>query len=303
MTKPGAPEPDPSAIRIIPKPPFARLPDPVALFARRAARFRDLAPGHDLGPYLRFLAGIATVQAGSSPACRRRSRPPARASRAQHGMPPLDRTGRAPGPEAAELLDRLLGGVRALAMPDAARAALDRVAAADDAERAALVGNVLADAIPFEAIAEHALVAAALQVHFARGASALTAAALKPVADGVCPACGAPPVASVIVDWEGEGGTRYCVCSLCSTLWNYVRAKCTLCSSTKAIAFKAIEGSGGRVKAETCGACRGYVKVLYRQQAPELDPVADDVATLGLDLMVRDLGFRRGAVNPFLVGY
>ena len=29
----------------------------------------------------------------------------------------------------------------------------------------------------------------------------------------------------------------------------------------------------------------------------------DDVATLALDLLVRDLGFRRGGVNPFLVGY
>ena len=31
--------------------------------------------------------------------------------------------------------------------------------------------------------------------------------------------------------------------------------------------------------------------------------MADDVATLGLDLLVREEGFRRGAVNPFLIGY
>ena len=43
--------------------------------------------------------------------------------------------------------------------------------------------------------------------------------------------------------------------------------------------------------------------MLYQQQRPELDPVADDVATLGLDLLVREEGFRRGAVNPFLTGY
>ena len=59
-------------------------------------------------------------------------------------------------------------------MPPAARAALDRVTAADDGERAAMAANVLADAIPFEAIAEHALVAAALQVHFARLAAGST---------------------------------------------------------------------------------------------------------------------------------
>ena len=30
---------------------------------------------------------------------------------------------------------------------------------------------------------------------------------------------------------------------------------------------------------------------------------ADDAASLALDLLVRELGYRRGAVNPFLVGY
>ena len=110
-------------------------------------------------------------------------------------------------------------------------------------------------------------------------------------------------MASVIVDWEGARGTRYCVCSLCGTLWNYVRVKCTLCGSTKSIAFKEIEGGRRPVKAETCGECRGYVRCSTGSRHPELDPVADDVASLGLDVLVRETGFRRGAVNPFLIGY
>jgi FdhE protein len=36
---------------------------------------------------------------------------------------------------------------------------------------------------------------------------------------------------------------------------------------------------------------------------PAVDIIADDVATLGLDLLVRDTGFKRGGANPFLVGY
>jgi FdhE protein len=303
MTKPGAPEPDPSAIGVIPKAVFARLPDPVQLFARRAARLRELAPGHDLAEYLTFLAGIADIQAEIQAGLPPAEAPPRAALAARHAMPPLDRAGFAPGPELGELLDRLLARARRLDMPEAARAALDRVEAAGDAERAAMARNLLEDAIPFEAVAEHALVAAALQVHFARAASALDASALTAVGDGVCPACGGPPVASLVVDWAGAGGVRYCVCSLCATEWNYVRAKCTLCGSTKAIAFKEIAGSGGLIKAEACGDCGGYVKVLYRQKHPGLDPVADDVASLGLDLLVRELDYRRGAVNPFLVGY
>jgi len=45
------------------------------------------------------------------------------------------------------------------------------------------------------------------------------------------------------------------------------------------------------------------VKILLQQADPALDPVADDVATLGLDVLVRAAGYRRGAVNPFLLGY
>ena len=301
--KTGSPKPDPTAIGRIPVPPFARLPDPAELFAARAARFRRLAAGHDLGPYLEFLAAIAEAQAavqdGLPPP--EAPSPEAAARAARHAMPPLDRGASRRDRRSTRLLDRLLAALAPGEMPPEARAALARLQGASEAERAAMVSSVLMDAVPFEAVAEHALVAAALQVHFARLAAGLDAAALKPVADGACPACGGAPAASLVVA-EPLAGARYCACALCGTLWNYVRAKCTLCGSTKEIAFREIEGRGA-VKAEVCGVCRGYVKVLYQQQDPGLDPIADDVATLGLDLLVREQGFRRGAVNPFLTGY
>ena len=102
---------------------------------------------------------------------------------------------------------------------------------------------------------------------------------------------------------DGAHGTRFCSCSLCGTLWNYIRAKCTLCGSTKEISFQAVEAGPETVKAETCSSCQGYVKIVYQDKVPAADPIADDVATLGLDLLVRELDFRRGGVNPFLIGY
>lgn len=57
------------------------------------------------------------------------------------------------------------------------------------------------------------------------------------------------------------------------------------------------------VKAETCDNCHGYVKVLYQTKDSGLEPLADDVASLGLDLLVREGGYRRGSFNPFLIGY
>ncbi len=76
-----------------------------------------------------------------------------------------------------------------------------------------------------------------------------------------------------------------------------------MCGSTDKISFQEIDGSNGNIKSENCDVCHSYVKVLYQDKDPRLDPVADDVASLGLDLLVREAGYRRGAINPFLIGY
>jgi FdhE protein len=166
-----------------------------------------------------------------------------------------------------------------------------------------MVHALLADRVPAEALAEHVFVAAALQVQFARLAAQLDAAALVPIGDGACPACGGPPAASMVVGWKGAHGSRFCACALCGTLWNYVRIKCTLCGSTEGIGYQEVEGGAGTVKAETCDHCHRYVKILQQQKDAAVEPLADDVASLGLDLLVRELGYRRGAFNPFLMGY
>lgn len=296
--------PDPSAVSNIPTPPFARLPDPNQLFSVRAARFSALAEGHGLAPYLHFLAGLCRAQAAIQeglpepdavlPEVLERAR--------QHAMPPLDRGHFSADAAFAATLDRLLEAAAGLAMPEQARAALEKVMKADADNRARMIGNVLAEAIPVEALAEHIFIAAAIQVHFTRLAARLDAKRLQSVGDGACPSCGGAPTATVLVNWPRTPGARYCSCSLCGTLWNYVRSKCTLCGSTRKILFQEIEGAD-HIKAETCDDCHGYMKVLNHQKDDRLDPVADDVATLGLDLLVRELGFRRGGVNPFLIGY
>jgi FdhE protein len=82
-----------------------------------------------------------------------------------------------------------------------------------------------------------------------------------------------------------------------------VRIKCVLCESTAGIAYEELDGGPDTVKAETCESCHGYVKILHQHKNPQLEPVADDIATLGLDILLRESGYRRGAVNPFLLGY
>ena len=238
MAKTSVPLHEPIPIGDVATPVFARLPDPAAHFKLRAARFAALAHGHELKPYLDFLAGLVDAQdrvqvdllepEPSDEDAVRRAR--------EFGMPPIDRGRFTADLVLEDTLDRLLALVLAIDMPAAAAAALARVFAADASLRNTMIRDVLDTSIPVEALAEHAFVAAALQVHFARLASRLEAARLVPVGDGVCPVCGSPPTATMVVGWLGAHGARYCGCSLCGTLWNYVRVKCTLCASTKGIA-------------------------------------------------------------------
>jgi FdhE protein len=305
MNSVSAPRHEPIPIGEIAQPPFARLPDPAALFSARAERFRKLSEGHALAPYLRFLAALSDVQHQLQDGLPAPDMPTedARVRARSFAMPPLDRNAFKADAAFATTLQRLLSFAGNVDMPAEARAALERAASADSTGRDAMVQAVLAEAIPVETLADHLFVAAALQVHFTRLAARLDAKNLAPVGEGACPACGGAPVASMVVGWSGAINTRFCVCSLCSTLWNVLRVKCVLCGSTTLINYQQIDGGDGHVQAETCDSCHGYVKILQEVQNPWLDPVADDVASLALDVLLRDAGYRRGAVNPFLLGY
>ena len=305
MTELRAPGHDPIPIGEVVKAPFARLPNPLAMFAGRGQRLKALADGHTLRPYLLFLADLSDIQHRLQAGLPDPELPSAEAlarSR-QHRMPPLDRARFTSDAAMNAVWRHFVVMTDSIAMPDVARLALARVKTAGEADRTAMMGAVLSNAIPVEELAEHVFVAAALQVHFARLAARLDAGALLPLGDGVCPACGGPQVSSMVVGWSGAQSARFCACSLCGTLWNYPRVRCTLCGATKGIAYQEIAGGPAAVKAETCESCRGYVKILHQHKEPTLDPVADDVATLALDLLLRDLGYRRGAVDPFLLGY
>jgi len=69
-------------------PPFVRLPDLALVFARRAERCRELAEGHPLGPYLRFIADLAAAQ---DAALRQPLTVPGAAGPQAVGVPPLDK--------------------------------------------------------------------------------------------------------------------------------------------------------------------------------------------------------------------
>jgi FdhE protein len=294
---------DPSKIGEASEPSFVRLPDLASMFSQRAERFRAVAEGNVLADYLRFVASLAVTQHAvivSLPAASELD-PSGLDMRLGAAMPPLSPELLHREPGFAETLDSLLRGFAPHSMPDPAAKARLQLLAQTPPEIIALASSIFEGAFPADRLAESLFVTAALQVHLARYASRLPARRLQPVGDGVCPACGSAPVASLIVGWRGANRSRYCCCSLCGTMWNYVRIKCTSCGSTEGIAYSTLEQGSPDVAAETCAKCRCYIKHLQQQRDPALEPFADDIASYGLDLLLREQGFRRGGINPLFI--
>ncbi|MFU2023350.1 formate dehydrogenase accessory protein FdhE, partial [Bordetella avium] len=145
------------------------------------------------------------------------------------------------------------------------------------------------------------LVMAALQVYWTDMACRFDRKAM-PVASpfGVCPMCGSLPVASVVRVGGQSDGLRYLSCSLCACEWHLVRVTCSQCESTKDIAYHNIEGRSEAIKAESCDNCHSYRKIFYQEKDLHVEAVADDLASLALDILMGEAGYSRASGNPLL---
>ncbi|MGO8778467.1 MAG: formate dehydrogenase accessory protein FdhE [Rhodomicrobium sp.] len=286
------------------KPSFAVFQDPSTLFLNRSKRLRELASGHILEAYLSFVAHVTEAQHTIQAALPAAVLPPA--SQIQEALdgriPPLSRTAHDPGEGGELTLRRLLEALQQREIPKEASAAVESLAMASGEKLRQLMSSALKD-VPAENAAERVLVLASLQVDFSRLAAKMAGLEIQPTADGACPVCGSAPMASMVVGWPEAHNTRFCSCSLCGTLWHVVRVKCVLCGSTEGIGYQSIEGKPETVKAETCDKCGRYVKILYQVKDHSLDPLGDDIASLDLDMLLADEGWKRGGQNLFLLGY
>jgi FdhE protein len=61
-----------------------------------------------------------------------------------------------------------------------------------------------------------------------------------------------------------------------------------------------IEGQSDWAKAESCDECGTYRKIFYQSRQLEVEPFADDLATLALDLLMNDAGYLRPVPHPWL---
>ncbi len=282
--------------------PRIRLPEPAALFADRARRLRQLATDeHPLRDYLRFIALLVDAQADAATRAPAVPFDAALLARAlANGMPVLDPS-QALDAAWRDALGSLLAAVLADAtlpapLADTARALrqLDP-AALDDLARAAL-----RDEEGPQDLGARPLLMAALQVAFAARAAGLSEPQVPAVQPAtVCPVCGSAPVASVLRIGGTAGGHRYLHCGLCATEWHAVRVKCSHCESTRGVRYRGIEGQPA-VLAETCDACHTYRKQADQEKDPLAEPLADDLATLALDLLLAETPYARASGNPLL---
>ena len=313
------------------------LPQPGALFTARAARLRDLAqnqveaipvePGYS--GYLLAMAALVDAQAAVTakrlPAGVTLPADELMQQAHNHNMPPLPASGERPAEWRtvfAELLDALEANdaVRTQMVP-----ALAHLRALDTAALEGIADLILDAATDGIDTLAAPFIAAALQVCWTIMAAQLDVAWAAPLITGtLCPVCGSHPVASVIRIGGQSQGYRYLHCSLCASEWHMVRVKCSCCEANDKIHYQAITDintpepgpidpdTHGQTRinklsdptkmarAETCDTCHTYRKIFNQEHDYQIDPLADDLASLTLDMLVSEAGYARASGNPLL---
>jgi FdhE protein len=215
------------------------------------------------------------------------------------GRPVYPAVGWTRDPVWRQALDVILGH---LSQEEATRPAVNELGAAPGARVEEMADGLLAGRLDSAHPAQAPLVGAALQVYWNALASRLDANLFGPGGhpSGLCPVCGSAPVASV-VRIGAEQGLRYLHCSLCDAEWHLARVQCSNCSATTDIDYYALEDGGEAVKAEACAHCHSYLKQMYMTKDPEVDPVADDLASLTLDMLMAERGCLRSGPNLLFI--
>lgn len=282
--------------------PRIRLPEIGSLFAERAARLRQLAQGNPIADYIEFIARIVDAQQHALADLPAPALPTAAMALAQqHSMPLLPAADHL-DPAWQQVLDRMLVSLEsAQGLPTALQPLIAALRDMPAEEREAIARRLLQKEVAARDVGMAPFVMAALQVVFAQRAAHIGVGEVPYTEPAtICPVCASEPVASVLRIGGKANGHRYLHCGTCCTEWHMVRVKCSHCESTKGIAYQGIEGGGDAVTAETCTECGSYRKVINQEKDPLAEPLADDLASLMLDLLMSETPFKRASSNPLL---
>ena len=113
-----------------------------------------------------------------------------------------------------------------------------------------------------------------------------------------CPICGSLPSLSLLKE---EVGKRYLLCSFCGYQWRIDRLTCPFCGNKEQESIQYFFAEGEEpYRIELCDKCRQYIKTIDYRTLEESDPVLEDLATLHLDILASQKGYKRPIPNPWI---
>ncbi len=114
---------------------------------------------------------------------------------------------------------------------------------------------------------------------------------------GYCPICGSLPSLSLLKE---EVGKRYLLCSYCGYQWRIDRLFCPFCNNKDQESLHYLFAEGEEAyRIDLCDKCHHYIKTIDYRKLEESDPVLEDLATLHLDILASQKGYKRPIPNPW----
>jgi len=115
---------------------------------------------------------------------------------------------------------------------------------------------------------------------------------------GYCPLCGSLPTLSLLKEAAGK---RYLLCSYCGYQWRMDRISCPFCKNKDQESLRYFLGEGEEThRIDLCEQCHQYIKTIDTRNLQESDPVLEDLATLHLDILASQKGYKRPVLNPWI---
>jgi FdhE protein len=111
---------------------------------------------------------------------------------------------------------------------------------------------------------------------------------------GTCFVCGSTPL---FAELQGNDQERHLRCGLCGADWRVARLSCPHCGNEDHRSLKVFfQNDHGEPRIEACDRCMTYMKVIPAFSPTQVDlmPV-EDLATVRLDTIAQELGYRRAA--------
>ncbi len=114
---------------------------------------------------------------------------------------------------------------------------------------------------------------------------------------GFCPICGSPPHLSFLKE---EVGKRSLLCPFCGYQWRIERLFCPFCNNKEQASFHYFYAEGEETyRIDLCDKCHQYIKTIDLRNIEEPDLVLEDLATLHLDILASQKGYKRPIPNPW----